>query len=157
MAEQFHFDQRADFSGICFDSAGRILWEFTPPAGFDSVCDCYALNVAKNSVWACYYTDFPLVTIESDNRVQGWKNDAGGASALAVDGRRVLLWGGYGEKRSRCVVQEISDKALTNSREVKVGLPAGFELIGATVIGRDSMLHAFAANSWFTFDLGQIA
>jgi hypothetical protein len=142
---------------ICFDSAGRILWEFNPPTGFDSICDCYALNVAKNAVWACYYTDFPLVKIDSDKRVQGWKNDVGGASALAVDGRRALLWGGYGEKRSRCVVQDIGSEALIHSREIEIGLPSGFELMGAKVIGRGSTLHAFAANSWFTFDMGQIA
>ena len=142
---------------ICFDSTGRILWEFKPPAGFDPICDCYALNVAKNAVWACYYTDFPLVKIDSTKRVQGWKNDVGGASALAVDGRRALLWGGYGEKRARCVVQDIGSEALAHSREVEVGLPSGFELMGATVIGRGSTLHAFAGNSWFTFDMGQIA
>jgi hypothetical protein len=142
---------------ICFDSSGHILWEFEPPSGFDSICDCYALNVAKNAVWACYYTDFPLVKIDSEKRVQGWKNEVGGASALAVDGGRALLWGGYGEKRSRCVVQDIGSDALVHSCEVEVNLPSGFELMGATVIGRDSTLHAFAANLWFAFDMGQIA
>jgi hypothetical protein len=141
---------------ICFDSAGRILWEFKPPAGFDSICDCYSLNVANNAVWTCYYTDFPLVKIDADKRVQGWKSDVGGASALAVDGRRALLWGGYGDKRSRCVLQDIGSEALTHSREIAVGLPPGFELMGATVIGRGSTLHAFAGNSWFTFDMRHI-
>lgn len=142
---------------VCYDSAGRILWEFKPPTGFDSICDCYALNVAKNAVWACYYTDFPLVKIDTNKRIQGWKNDVGGASALAVDGRRALLWGGYREKHSRCVVQDIGSEALVHSREIEINLPFGFELMGAKVIGRGSTLHAFAANSWFTFDMGQIA
>jgi hypothetical protein len=142
---------------ICFDFAGRILWEFKPPAGFDSICDCYALNVAKKEVWTCYYTEYPLVKIDSAKRVRGWKNDVGGASALAVDGRRALLWGGYGEKRSRCIVQDIGSKALVHSLEIEIILPSGFELMGAKLIGRGSTLHAFAANSWFTFDMGQIA
>ena len=141
---------------ICFDSTGRIVWEFKPPDGFDSICDCYAMNVAPNAVWACYYTEFPLVEIDSDHQVRGWKNEVGGASALAVDGRRALLWGGYGDKRTRSIVQNIEDEALTNSRELTISSPSGFELMGATVIGRGSTLHAFAANSWLTFDMSQI-
>jgi hypothetical protein len=142
---------------ICFDSTGRIVWEFAPPAGFDSICDCYALNVAKNAVWVCYYTDFPLVKIDSDKRVQGWKNGVGGASALAVDDEHVLLWGGYGANHSRCIVQNIGNEALEHPREIEVGLPAGYELMGAKVMGRGSTLHVFAGNSWFTFDIEQIS
>lgn len=141
---------------ICFDSTGRIVWEFKPPDGFDSICDCYAMNVATNAVWACYYTEFPLVKIDSDHQVRGWKNEVGGASALAVDGRRALLWGGYGDKRTRCVLQDIDQESLNSSREIQIGLPSGFELMGATVIGRASMLHAFTGNSWFKFDLRQV-
>jgi hypothetical protein len=152
------WNQPMGASGLnCFDSTGRVVWEFKPPDGFDSICDCYATNVADDAVWVCYYTEFPLVRIDSDYQVQGWKNDVGGASALAVDGRRALLLGGYGEKRTRCVVQDISQESLINSREIEIGLPSGFELIGATVIGRGSTLHAFTGNSWFTFDLRQVA
>ena len=115
------------------------------------------MNVATNAVWACYYTEFPLVKIDVDHQVQGWKNEVGGANALAVHGQFALLWGGYGDKRGRCVVQKIGDNMLTNSRELMIGLPPGFELMGATMIGRGSTLHAFAENSWFTFDLRQIA
>jgi len=153
----FGWNQPMGASGlICFDSRGHILWEFKPPSGFDSICDCYALNVAKNAVWACYYTDFPLVKINSEKQVQGWKNEVGGASALVVDGRRALLWDGYGEKRSRCVVQDIGNDTLARPCEIEIGFPNGFEPMGATVIGRDSKLHAFAGNAWLTFDVGQI-
>jgi hypothetical protein len=63
----YRWNQPMGASGLnCFDSAGRILWEFKPPAGFDSICDCYSLNVANNAVWTCYYTDFPLVKIDAD-------------------------------------------------------------------------------------------
>lgn len=141
---------------ICFDSAGGIEWEFKPPVGFDIICDCYASNVARDAVWACYYTDFPLVRIDSKLQVKGWKNNFRGPRAIAVDGRRVLLWGGYAEKRARCVVQDIRDDTLANSRELRIGLPPGLELSGATVLGRDSTLHAFARNSWWTFDMAQI-
>jgi hypothetical protein len=138
---------------ICFDATGRPAWEFTPPAGFDSICDCYALNVAGNAVWACYYTEFPLVKVDSEKQVQGWKNAVRGASALAVDGRRVLLWGGYGGSRTRAVIQDIGREALGNPRELAISLPPGFELAGASVIGRGSMQHAFVQSTWFTFDM----
>jgi hypothetical protein len=154
----FGWNQPMGASGlICFDSTGHVLWEFKPPAGFDTICDCYALNVAKNAVWACYYTDFPLVKINSDKQMQGWKNEVGGVSVLAVDGDRALLWGGYGGKHSRCVVQNIGTDSLTQPREIKIELPAGINLTGATVMGRDSILHAFIGNSWFTFDSEHIA
>ena len=141
---------------ICFDSAGRILWEFAPPTGFDSICDCYALNVAKDAVWACYYTDFPLVKIGSDKRVQGWKNEIGGANALAVNDRYVLLWGGYGDKHTRCVLQNFGDQTLTQSRELSFNFPSGLDLKGIKIVGRGSMLHAIADKTWFAFDTNQI-
>lgn len=141
---------------ICFDSVGNIAWEFKPPDGFDSICDCYSLNVAKDAVWACYYTEFPLVRIDSHKRVRGWENEVGGANALAVDGQRALLWGGYGEKRTRCVVQDIADEALVRSRELILQLPDGSDLMGATIVGGGSTLHAFIGNAWFSFDLNQL-
>lgn len=142
---------------ICFDSTGRIDWEFKPPDGFDSICDCYSLNIARNGVWACYYTEFPLVKIDSDKQVRGWKNEVGGASALVVDGRHALLWGGFGEKRTKCVVQDIGGEALACSRELTLRLPDGSDLMGAAVVGRDSTLHAFIGNAWFFFDLNQVS
>jgi len=69
---------------LCFDCAGHIVWEFQPPDGVDAIADCYAFNVCGDTVWTCYYTDFPLVRIDSRNQVRAWKNNVGGASALAV-------------------------------------------------------------------------
>ena len=34
--------------------------------------DCYALNVASDAVWACYYTEFPLVRIAGDDSIASW-------------------------------------------------------------------------------------
>jgi hypothetical protein len=143
---------------VCFNLEGRIVWQFTPPEGFGPIDDCYSLNVAQNAVWACYYSDFPVVKIDSQNKVSGWKNDVAGASALAVDENRVLLWGGYGENKTRCVVvKDLASEKLTNRRELTLSLPGNAALLGANVIGRDSILHAFRDNCWYTFDLRQIA
>jgi hypothetical protein len=142
---------------VCFDSKGKVMWEFKPPCGFDQICDCYSLNVAQEAVWASYYTDFPVVRINPQNDVSGWKNNVAGANALAVDENRILLWGGYGENKTRCVVQDLTSEMLTNYRELTLSLPGKTALFGATVIGRDSILHAFQENCWYSFDLRQLA
>ena len=141
---------------VCFDSQGHVTWEFEPPAGVDTIADCYAFNVAADSVWACYYTDFPVVKVDASRQVRAWKNDISGANALAVDGRRIALWGGYGDRRSRCVVQEIADHTLTNPAEIELGFPPGIDGAPVRVIGRDTALHAFIGTSWLSFNLGEI-
>ena len=65
------------------------------PTGIVAVSGCYALNVDDMCAWACYDFDFPVVRIR-DGAVTGWRNDIKGASALAVAGSRVALFGGYG-------------------------------------------------------------
>jgi hypothetical protein len=144
-------------SGLnCFDANGCLEWEFKSPQGFGLIVDCYALNVAERSVWAYYYTEFPLVKIDNRQNVCGWRNEIRGANALAVHGKRVLLWGGYEEKHSRCVLQKFGGDKLVNSRELVIRLANGSNLKGARVIGRGSKLHAFVGASWFTFDLANV-
>jgi len=59
---------------VCFEATGRVVWEFEPPVGVDAIADCYALNVAADSVWACYYTEFPVVKVDSEWRVRAWRS-----------------------------------------------------------------------------------
>ena len=66
--------------------------KYTEIGPWDAIGDCYALNVDDTSAWACYYSDFPVVRIR-DGAVTGWHNDIKGASALAVAGSRVALFG----------------------------------------------------------------
>lgn len=35
--------------------------------------DCYALNVADDETWTCYYTDFPVVRV-ADGEITSWRN-----------------------------------------------------------------------------------
>ena len=143
-------------SGLnCFDASGCLEWEFESSQGFNMIVDCYALNVAEDSVWACYYTEFPVIKIDDQRNICDWRNDIRGAKALAVDDRRVLLWGGYGEKHSRCVLQEFGHDKLIHPREFVIRLKNGSDLRGARVVGRGSKLHAFVDSSWFTFDLAK--
>jgi hypothetical protein len=141
---------------VCFDRFGKIKWNYQPPAGFDIIVDCYSFNVCADSVWACYYTDFPLVRIDSRKQVRAWKNTVAGASALAVNSDHILLWGGYGEKHARCVLQNIQGDSLANPVQLCLTLPFGVNALGATIVGRGSVLHAFSERTWFTFDLAEV-
>jgi len=150
----FGWDKPLGSSGlVCFDPTGEIVWEFQPPDGVDAIADCYAFNVAEDSVWACYYTEFPVVKIDSKKKVWAWKNNIPGANAIVADRGRVLLWGGYGEQRSSCMLQEINGEVLETPLELTPSLPPGFDFSSTSFVGRGSVLHAFSGNHWLTFDL----
>jgi hypothetical protein len=136
---------------VCFDASGAKVWDFEAPPGFDTMADCYVMNVADDAVWGCYYTDFPVVRIDSQRKVRAWRNTIAGATAMAVDDWRVVLWGGYGEKRSRCVIQEYSkrDLELQKLRGVSLRFPSEVESDKVRVIGRGAKLHAFAGARWY--------
>lgn len=140
---------------LCFDTNGQITWHFHAPDGFERIDTCYALNVAYDAVWACYYPGFPLIHISSDGNIQGRVNLFSGPRAIAVDYHRVLLWGGYRShgEQSRCVVQTIAGEHLVSPQHLDLRLPDGIPLDGARVIGRNSILHAFVGTSWYQFDL----
>ena len=60
-----------------------------------AIYDCYALTLQGNTLWSCYYGDFPIVRVERGS-VRHWRNDVAGAGAL-IDGAHILLAGGYGD------------------------------------------------------------
>ncbi|MCW3058499.1 MAG: hypothetical protein JWQ02_320 [Capsulimonas sp.] len=137
----------------CFDPQGEILWSFKPPTDFGYIDDCYALNVADDAVWTCYYTDFPVVQISNGYQTQGWRNKISGAGAIAIAENRVLLWGGYPPNRERGIVQTIEGGALTSPQELHITLPPSETAPITHVIGRGSTLHFIAGTSWYQFDL----
>ena len=84
----------------------------------DAINDCYALNVDDTSTWACYDSDFPVVRIR-DGAVTGWHNNIKGASALAVAGSRVALFGGYGPDHDRLAVTELASAGVVGIRGLR--------------------------------------
>ena len=140
---------------VCFDENGKVFWEFKAPAGAGMIADCYAMNQAGDSVWACYYTDFPVVRIDGGRKVRAWKNTvAAGANAMAVNGQRVILWGGYGDKRMRCVELECGEDEMRLVEELSMSFPDEVEGKGLQVIGRGSTFHAFAGARWYRWTMG---
>lgn len=139
-----------------FDAQGKILWRFVPPAGCDSIADCYALNVAPDAVWACPYTNFPVVRIKPDGQRRAWQNEFGGARAIISDNHRVLLFGGYGKDRLRCVVQDFGNDKMKSARTLELVLPFEASLEHTFVQSRGSILHLFLNTHWLQLDLAQL-
>lgn len=137
----------------CFDASGQRIWEYQPPSGFDHICDCYAMNVSRDGAWVYYYTEFPIVRIDADWRSEGWKSPSSGARALAVRQNRVLLYGGYSERRTACQLLQLGAEQAEVLASVSLTLPYGVDLSKAVVIGRDTDLHVFADDQWYRFSL----
>jgi len=70
-----------------------------------------------------------------------------------LDSNRILLWGGYGRYRTRCIVQTIAGDKLVSPLKLDLCLPTGEPLENARIIGRDSILHAFVGTTWYQYDL----
>ncbi|MFJ2030017.1 hypothetical protein [Streptosporangium sp. NPDC087985] len=54
-------------------------------------CDCYALNVGRDLVHACPYTDFPLIEIDADGVRSVTPNPVTRCSGLAVSGSELTF------------------------------------------------------------------
>jgi hypothetical protein len=136
---------------VCYDRYGSKLWEFQPPQEFERIADCYALNVAEESVWACYYMDFPIVRIDSQRRIKVWTTSLSGPRELAVSGDAVLAYGGYGEKRQDCELLRLMDAKAEHVARVALHLPHSLDPNGSKVIGRGPFLHVFTSDEWYVF------
>jgi hypothetical protein len=141
----------------CFNRSGKKLWDFTPPAGFDTICDCYALNVARNGLWIYYYTEFPIAVVTSDLQARCWRTETSGARILAVDQDRVLLFGGYRDQRVDCKLLRLGDGIAEVAHQVSLVLPRSIDLRKDTVIGRDKQLHVFMDESWYVFSIDSVS
>ncbi|SPF00347.1 hypothetical protein [Streptomyces sp. MA5143a] len=96
-------------------ATGEALWEYRPPPGADWIADCYALNVDRRGVWVYPYTSsisFPLVEVRPDRPPHLRTTPVEGAKGVAVDGARVVFFGGYGEDRDRLVVASLGDTSV---------------------------------------------
>jgi len=92
-----------------------------------------------------------------DGTVTGWHNDIKGASALAVAGSCVALFGGYGPDHDRLAVTELDAGRARLSGEYRVVLPDGEPVVPDTqVVGRGSRLHFLAGGGWYELDVGDI-
>ena len=136
---------------VCFNDSGKKLWEFEAPAGVGGIDDCYALNVDKHSVWACYHSDFPIVHIDDQNRTIGWTTNLAGPRALAIARNRVLAFGGYGDHQTDCFLLQLGDGRAEIRASVQLKLPGNVDPSSLRAIGRGPLLHLFTPTEWSSF------
>jgi hypothetical protein len=138
----------------CLDHAGRVEFKFNDLALAGSVpdiADCYAFNVCSDrELWACYYTDFPLVRLVDHKVARIWpKVGVAGSHAFAVSGQRVLFAGTY--KKRNCLF--LADLDKTRVKE-QVPVTEGGRIIRSfTAFGRGSRLYLYSGTEVFAVDL----
>ena len=99
--------------------------------------------------WGCYYFDFPIVRIR-DGIATGRHGRHQRPSALAVEGSRVALFGGYGP---RPTPPELDVDRAEPTGEYQIVLPDGRPLpTGTQVTGRGRRLHFLTDASWYQLD-----
>jgi hypothetical protein len=141
---------------LCFDRTGKKLWEYESPEGAGPIDDCYALNVSEAGAWAYYYSDFPLVHIDRKTMgVTAWSTPGGGGSAFATDGKRLLLYGGYGREKNPCRLFELHGDAAKLASKVSLTLPKG-NGADLRMMGRGDRLYLFAGDDCYTYSVASI-
>ncbi|WP_055586588.1 hypothetical protein [Peterkaempfera griseoplana] len=151
-----HFDENP--AGIRrWSATGRLVWT-SDGARIPGLFDCYALNVSSTVAWACPYTDFPLVEIRpdrTDQPVRVWSNRIRGANAVAVHGKRVTFYGGYGEEGDRLAHGELTETSVEPTEVSALTLPHGPAPRRRRVVSRGSRIYVQAEpfTAWGLFDL----
>jgi hypothetical protein len=140
------FGNTAGSGGIVqFDANGQPLWSYNDSKAADQSCidECYALTLAGDEIWACFYSEFPILRVKGRRKTL-WTNKVFGAKALAVDGAVVLLAGGYDEDANRL--------ALVRLEQGEAKLIGAFhcpEIENADLIsGHSSAIHVVKNEIW---------
>ena len=145
-------------SGLaCFNVEGEMTWSYRPPDDESWIDDCCALNVSGTDAWACYFSAFPIARIRNDV-VSLWPNcdHVIAAQALAVDGDRVLLAGGYRNQADRAVLLNLDCTGAHEVRRFWLTAPDGASLSGARMIGSGGSVHLFAGTTWYRLGIADL-
>ena len=61
-------------------------------------------------------THFPLVRVASDNSIEAWRTPVDGASAFALDGSKIIFYGGYADERDRLTGFDLRRHVIQDGR-----------------------------------------
>jgi hypothetical protein len=139
-------------SGIArFAPDGTVQWRFNTAERADLfIADSYALALDGNTLWSCFYTNFPIVCIDGE-AIRRWSNDVTGARALAIDADYVLLAGGYDDKAGRIALVHLDEERARYLGELNFQpLPRG---AAGLVQGQCGTLHIIRPGSWTRVDV----
>ncbi len=117
--------------------------------------DCYALNVAGDTVWACPYSPFAVVrVVRGETEVYPTENVAGPRGIIA-SGDRVGLLGTY-QDPAVLVVGSLSSGRWVEERRTHLRAAEGGALPEGQISCRGSVAHLFAGARWHSFDLDDL-
>ncbi len=83
------------FGLAAFDEQGSLVAHAPHGVGIKGIADCYALNVAGHTAWACPYQGFPILSVAAGQPSCRWTTKLSGPKAIAVQPPYVLTAGGY--------------------------------------------------------------
>ncbi len=133
-------------SGLAaFGSTLEREWEF--PVGPPPIDDCSALNVVDETVWACYYSDHPVVRVH-EGKVTVWTTDRQGAGAVLADGARAALVFARPESGGITAGDLRDGRFVVRSADRVPGIGPGSRLVA-----RGPRLHVFDGPRWSVLDL----
>jgi hypothetical protein len=139
---------------VAWDSAGNRLYEFDPPIGLDTMCDCYALNVASaEDVWCYYYTEFPLVHLR-DRKIEAfWEVPLKGSGAFAVSAGHALFSGGYKDRDTYHLFSLEADRQMKLVGEIELQDHEGNKLVAERTVGRGDAIHLLSGGNLYRIDI----
>jgi hypothetical protein len=109
-------------SGLAqFDAAGSVLWGYNSDQRKSFISDCYALTLAGNTAWSCFYSNFPIIAVDK-GEVRQWQNSIGGANALAIEDGYALLAGGYDDQAGRVALLRLGANEVEKLGEIQIAV-----------------------------------
>ena len=131
---------------VQFDASGTLLWSFNKQVRENHlIADSYAMTLSGPDLWACFYTDFPIVRISGGKPVF-WSNSVAGAKAIAVTDDIVMLGGGYSDDADRITLVKLDGKS---SRELgSLRYARGRRGTAGLLQGRGSVMHVVSDGVW---------
>ncbi|MFI4974571.1 MAG: hypothetical protein ACHP84_08535 [Caulobacterales bacterium] len=147
-----------------FDDEGAAAWSYNHEvarrfAAYPAehyVDDNYALNVSGSEVWACSYMSFEILRVLPDGEWRTWSNDVKGAKAIAVDGRDVVLFGGYEPNEMRIAHVRLGRDHAEWLGVLELNLDGDVDARNRTVVGRGDTVHVVTTSTWSKFSVAEV-
>lgn len=135
---------------VRFDSSLHVSWEF-PRNAESHIVDSPYVTVAGETVWACYYSTYPIVRVEGD-ALTSWRNETARGGVLLVDDDLVALVG------RRIVLGRLeAERGFRPFAATQLDLPADPPRRHTQFIGRGPVLHAISPDGrWSATDLATL-
>lgn len=149
-----YFDEHQRASGLAAFDLDGVHQTDVSPVSDPWILDCYALTTSGEDVWACTYTDFPIIRAgPAGDRI--WANQVRGAKAIAVFRDHILLAGGYESSghSDRLVLLRLEDsrtKVVAKGRESILARPGTF------FQGRGGALHVVSEGQWRRLEVSRL-